>query len=200
MCMGSGSSRGLAVDRRELKNNLTLVQKNEMRKQVLIWKKTQKTFFSKARIPVQVLACLSPLTYLKILAKERWKVVSSWKVVIKYYSTFFFLMASDSPQSQNPLSWPNLRNSGLVKQKDFCCRKILVLLRKVRVLQQERTNLMEEEGIYCKWDALPDGVHESFCTRQASSLWGVADQKSSVEWWGSSLCCMQIENFPKRNK
>lgn len=168
-----------------------------MRKQVLIWKKTQKKFFSKARIPMQVLACLSPLTYLKILAKERWKVVSSWKVVIKYYSTFFFLMASDSPQSQSPLSWPNLRNSGLVKQKDFCCRKILVLLRKVRVLQQERTNLMEEEGICCKWDTLPDGVHESFCTQQASSLWGVADQKKQCGMMGKFIMLHADRKFPK---
>lgn len=109
-------------------------------------------------------------------------------------------MVHDRPQRQSALPWPNPRNSGLVNQKDFCCRKILLLLRKVKVLRQERTNLLKAKGIYCKWDTLPDGGHESFCTQQASSLWGAADQKKQGGMLGKFIMRHANRKFPKEEQ
>lgn len=112
----------------------------------------------------------------------------------------FLLMTSDSPGRQSALPWPNQRNSGLVKQKDFCCRKILLLLRKVKVLQKERTNLMKKKEIYCKWDTLLYGVHESFYIQQASSLWGAANQKKQGVMMGKFIMLHAGRKFPKEEQ
>lgn len=56
---------------------------------------------------------------------------------------------------------------------------------------------MKEEGIYCKWDTLPDGVKESFCTQQASSLWDVADQKKQCGMMGKFIMLNADRKFPK---
>lgn len=60
------------------------------------------------------------------------------------------------------------------------CRKKLLLLKKVKVLQVERTNLMKEKVIYCSETSSPEKGHESFWTQCVSSPWGTADQKKQA--------------------
>lgn len=59
---------------------------------------------------------------------------------------------------------------------------------------------MKEKGMYCKWDTLPDGVHESFCTQQASSLWGEHDQKKQDGIVGKFIMLHADRKFPKQEQ